>query len=72
MGLIFGGAHQLSMVCSPVFHRCGTKVLQITAFALYYLCKYPEYVEPLREEAVAAKTRTHEPINHDQMQLIDG
>ena len=63
MGLIFGGAHQLSMVCSPIFHRRSTKVLQITAFALYYLCKYPEYV--------AAKTRTHEPINYDQMQLMD-
>ncbi|KAI9659180.1 MAG: hypothetical protein M1831_003762 [Alyxoria varia] len=40
IGLLFGAAHQLPM---------------LVAFALYNLCKFPEYVEPLRHELAKAE-----------------
>ncbi|KAL8962960.1 MAG: hypothetical protein Q9193_000717 [Seirophora villosa] len=40
MGLMFGGAHQLPMLLS---------------FAMYNLCKYPEYIEPLTKEILATR-----------------
>ncbi|KAI4116607.1 MAG: hypothetical protein LQ345_003013 [Seirophora villosa] len=40
MGLMFGGAHQLPMLLS---------------FAMYNLCKHPEYIEPLTKEIVATR-----------------
>ena len=71
MGLLFGGALQLSIVCSLKLQLYGTKIQQITSFALYNLCKHPEYLEPLREEAAAAKRDKDQPFDHDQMYLMD-
>ena len=71
MGLLFGGANQLSMVCSLRLQPYGTKIQQITSFALYNLCKHPEYLGPLREEAAAAKRNKDQPFDHNQMYLMD-
>ena len=71
MGLIFGGAHQLSMVRELVFHESSTNLPQMLSFAVYYLCKHPEYLEPLKEEAAMTATKAHEETDYDQMQLMD-
>ncbi|KAL8658029.1 MAG: hypothetical protein Q9226_001338 [Calogaya cf. arnoldii] len=56
MGLLFGGAHQLPMLIS---------------FALYNLCKYPEYLEPLRCEIEKTANNEDDNDNYDNMPLMD-
>lgn len=71
MGLLFGSAHQLPMVGYPLFAQGHAKPMKILGFALHFLAEYPEYMEPLREEAVAAKNDKTAAIDYDQMQLMD-
>ncbi|KAL8660130.1 MAG: hypothetical protein Q9202_006786 [Teloschistes flavicans] len=57
MGLMFGGAHQMPM---------------LLAFALYNLCKYPEYLEPLVEEIQTMQQRYPEGTRqYDELHLMD-
>lgn len=56
MGLMFGGAHQLPMLIS---------------FALYNLCNYPEYIEPLVKEIIAMERSSDGQNNYDDLPLMD-
>ena len=38
---------------------------------LYYLCQHPEYLQPLREEAIAVKRNKQDVVDYDQMRLMD-
>lgn len=55
LGLLFAGSLQVPMVSSILFQRiCKDAWLtgkKMISFILYNLCKYPEYLEPLRKEA---------------------
>ena len=51
LAYIFGGAYQMPMV----MHFCTSQEScsncpQLITFAIYNLCRHPEYLQPLREE----------------------
>lgn len=50
-------------------HSILADVLQLVAFALYNLCKLPEYLEPLREEIKATEHLGSKKWDH--MHLMD-
>lgn len=52
----------------------GKSVLKpgkLLSFALYNLCKYPEYLEPLRREIEEMANNEADKDNYDNMPLMD-
>lgn len=71
MGLMFGGAHQLSMVGSAILYQYHTNLSRLMGLALYHLCQHSEYLEPLREKARTAKHDKKKAIDYEQMHLMN-
>ena len=44
---------------------------QVIAYALYNLCRYPEYIDPLRNEIMAMEYSSDEQRNYDDLPLMD-
>ena len=46
-------------------------ISQVIAFAMYNLCRYPEYINLLQTEIMAMQSSSDEQKNYDNMPLMD-
>lgn len=74
LAFMLGVAHQPPMVPTISLHSTKTKILlltptQLIAFVLYNLCRYHEYIQPLRDEVSSLGESPFSNQNHDMPYL---